>query len=65
MRLPVILAHGSLGSWDEIIFLGIAVIFLAMMGISWVRSRFQTPDEPESDSGSPPEPESADRFRLN
>lgn len=65
MRLPVILAHGSLGNWDEIIFLGIAVIFLAMMGISWVRSRFQTAEDVETNVNSSSESESADRFPLN
>ncbi|MFO7321120.1 MAG: hypothetical protein DIU68_005295 [Chloroflexota bacterium] len=50
MNLPVLLAHGALGPFDEILFLGIAVIFLAMMGISWVRSRHADPDavEPEA-----------------
>ena len=30
--MPVILAHGALGPFDEIVFLGIAVVFLGMMG---------------------------------
>ena len=42
--MPVILAHGALGPFDEIIFLGIAVAFLAMMGLSWLRSQ-QLPEE--------------------
>jgi hypothetical protein len=42
--MPVILAHGALGPFDEIIFLSIAAVFLAMMGISWLRSQ-QLPDE--------------------
>ena len=42
--MPVILAHGALGPFDEIIFLGIAIVFLAMMGFSWLRSQ-QLPDE--------------------
>ena len=37
--MPVILAHGALGAFDEIIFIGIAVVFLGMMGVSWVRSK--------------------------
>ena len=44
LDMPVILAHGALGPFDEIIFLSIAVVFLAMMGISWLRSQ-QLPDE--------------------
>ena len=37
--MTVILAHGALGPFDEIIFVSIAVIFVVMMGISWVRSQ--------------------------
>jgi len=34
-----LLAHGALGNWDEIFFLGIAIVFTAFMGMSWWRSR--------------------------
>lgn len=37
--MPMIFAHGALGWFDELIFLGVAVIFIVMMGISWFRSR--------------------------
>ncbi|MCY4147424.1 MAG: hypothetical protein OXE95_08960 [Chloroflexi bacterium] len=37
--MPPILAHGALGPYDELIFLGVAVAFLGMMGISWLRSQ--------------------------
>jgi len=47
-----ILAHGALGPFDEIIFFGIALIFLAMMGMSWLRSR-ELPDELEPDDAAP------------
>ena len=50
--MPVILAHGALGPFDEIIFLSIAVVFLAMMGISWVRSQQLPDEEMEADSES-------------
>ena len=30
--MPSLLAHGALGPFDEIIFLGIALVFLGMMG---------------------------------
>lgn len=55
----VILAHGALGPFDEIIFVSIAIIFIVMMGISWVRS--QGLPELEDDAS-----ESADgeRFEL-
>lgn len=69
MPFPVILAHGALGNWDELIFLSVAAIFIVMMGISWVRSRNTEPDfaktppgdEPNTDT---PESESPDRFEL-
>lgn len=37
--MVVILAHGALGPFDEIIFASIAIIFVLMMGISWARSQ--------------------------
>lgn len=65
MSVPVILAHGSLGPFDELIFLGVAVIFLTMMGISWVKSR-NTPPDFEDDTPQTEIPtESADRFTLD
>jgi len=41
-----LLAHGALGPFDEIIFFGITLIFLSMMGLSWLRSQ----DLPEEES---------------
>lgn len=66
MHTVFILAHGSLGEWDEIVFLSIAAIFLIMMGISWVRSRVSTPDELNEPSEPPAAdaPPSKDRFPL-
>jgi hypothetical protein len=70
-NLPfIVLAHGALGPWDEMIFLGIAAVFLVFMGISWVRSRAMEPDfeeaEPASDNSglSGDRPQSPDRFEL-
>lgn len=37
--MTVILAHGALGWYDELVFLGIVVIFAGMMFVSWFRSR--------------------------
>ena len=54
MHTVFILAHGSLGEWDELIFLSIAAIFLIMMGISWVRSRVSTPEALEEPTESTP-----------
>lgn len=65
--LPSLLAHGALGPFDELIFLGVGVIFLVMMGISWLKSRNVQPefDEPESPAqAEPTETASPDRFKL-
>ena len=60
--MPVILAHGALGPFDEIIFLSIAVVFLVMMGISWVRSQ-QLPAEESEAPDESREPDT-ERFEL-
>ena len=36
---PILLAHGTLGWWDDLIFLGIIVVFLGVMIFSWFLSR--------------------------
>ena len=36
---PVILAHGALGWWDDLIFLGVITIFVGIMVYSWFISR--------------------------
>jgi len=53
---PLVLAHGALGPFDEIIFLGVGVVFLVLMGISWLRSRDQ------NDSGDPAVTTQADTY---
>jgi hypothetical protein len=67
MFMPIILAHGALGPWDELIFLGVAAIFLTMMGISWVRSRTDNPIIEQTDESDtvPAEENSPDHFRLD
>ena len=60
--MPVILAHGALGPFDEIIFIGIAVIFLGMMGLSWLRSQDLEEDEPHP--GEPAAAPDAEHFEL-
>ena len=67
MHTVFILAHGSLGEWDELIFLSIAAIFLIMMGISWVRSRVSTPEalEEPTESTSTTTPNTDERFPLD
>jgi hypothetical protein len=39
MPYPILLAHGALGPWDELIFLCVFVVFIAIMGVAWARSR--------------------------
>ena len=67
MRTVFILAHGSLGEWDELIFLSIAAIFLIMMGIAWVRSRVSTPEvlEETTDTTTPSVTNNEERFPLD
>jgi hypothetical protein len=70
MPVPVILAHGALGPYDELIMLGAAAIFLVIMGVSWVKSRntrpdFTQPSEEESLREQSQQPNEPDRFRLD
>ncbi len=44
----IILAHGALGAFDEVIFISVILIFLTMMGISWIRSREIEDDDLET-----------------
>ncbi|MDX2140984.1 MAG: hypothetical protein SF123_23075 [Chloroflexota bacterium] len=67
MNIPVLLAHGALGPYDELIFAAVGVVFLIMMGISWLRSR----NAPELDEPilthdeTPAAVDKPDRFRLD
>lgn len=48
-----LLAHGAFGVWDEVLFVGIAVVFTAFLAISWLQSRNFEPeleDEPSSEA---------------
>ena len=67
MPVHILLAHGALGNWDEVIFVSVAAVFLFMMGLSWVRSRANTPEEPQTPAATaaPAEPDSPDHFTLN
>jgi hypothetical protein len=71
MPFHPILAHGAFGNWDEVVFLSVAAIFLGMMGLSWVRSRANTPTEAEqpaqpAEAAAPePEPDKPDHFTLS
>jgi hypothetical protein len=70
MHFPVILAHGALGPYDELIMLGAVVVFLIMMGISWVKSRNTRPEfeqarEDDAQSEAVEPREDAEHFRLD
>lgn len=56
MGLPPLLAHGTLGVLDEVIFIGVAAIFLIMMGVSWVIARRSASDEDEETENSDAQP---------
>jgi hypothetical protein len=57
------LAHGALGPFDELAFVGIIVIFLVMVFFSWFRSRGANYEE--QDLMPPTSPElSEERFKL-
>lgn len=62
MHIPIILAHGALGPYDELILLAAGAIFLVFMGISWVKSRNTRPDfeKPRVEESNPVQTEKAD-----
>lgn len=58
MKIPIFLAHGALGGFDEVIMIGVSVVFVVMMGVSWIKSRSMEPileDEEESNDNDPDE----------
>jgi hypothetical protein len=64
------LAHGALGPYDELIYLGVAVIFLIMMGVSWFQTRMTEYDDDQRSQGSAGEvatdsEKSDERFTLD
>ena len=67
MSFSFYLAHGGLGDFDELIFIGVSVIFVGMMAVSWIRSRNMEPefDDESSPSQSTDGQENADHFRLD
>lgn len=64
------LAHGALGPYDELVYLGVAAIFVTMMGVSWFRTRMgeydddQHADNLQSPIETTPQERHADRFTL-
>jgi hypothetical protein len=61
----IISAHGALGYWDEVIFVGVAVVFLLMMGISWLKSRDSASEyDPKQPIDQTTSTDGTDHFRL-
>ena len=60
LSLPLLPAHGALGSFDEVIYLSAAFIFLVIMGVQWVISRNSRPKIESDDE----KPETGDHIRL-
>jgi hypothetical protein len=68
MTIPIVLAHGALGIFDEVILLSVAAAFVVIMGITWVKSRNQTDDEPEPttlDAETISTDDAPDRYKLD
>jgi hypothetical protein len=57
--IPLVLAHGALGAFDEILFLAVAVVFVGLMVVAWIRSR-SSADEAEAGDSSAPEARAAE-----
>jgi hypothetical protein len=65
-----ILAHGALGPYDELIFLAVGIVFVAIMILSWLRSRSSAPTGPTEQiamntDDSIQTPDQEQRFRLD
>lgn len=65
MIVTFFLAHGTLGWWDELVFLGIIVIFVSMMGVSWFRSRGMDYDEQDLMPQASSSEDGEERFQLD
>jgi hypothetical protein len=61
--IPLFPAHGALGGWDEVIFFAIVIIFIVMMGVSWLRGQ-STVDEIDAHKDVSSESEDENRFEL-
>jgi hypothetical protein len=65
--MPIFIAHGALGAYDELIYLGIAIVFTGFMVVSWIRGRNQLPEEETENPVEPAAPDSEpspDHFKL-
>jgi hypothetical protein len=57
--IPVVLAHGALGPFDELLFIVVGVVFVGLMVTAWIRSR-NSPLDDEPDAADPAPPGAAD-----
>lgn len=63
-----LLAHGALGGWDEVIFAGVGIAFVVMMGISWIKSRSSEPileEEPQPPTEAESTEHAPSHFKLD
>lgn len=65
MNVPIITAHGALGIWDEVVFIAVVVVMVAMMVITWLRSRSNIPDNETPPADATADAQPPDRFRLD
>lgn len=67
MKIPVILAHGALGPYDDLIMIGVSVVFIVMMGFRWIKSRSNEADfdEAEETADAPANTSDKDHFPLD
>lgn len=54
--IPILLAHGALGNFDEILFIAVGIVFVALMVFAWLRSRNSAPepDDTQFPANQPP-----------
>lgn len=60
VEFPILLAHGALGDYDELLFILVGIIFIGLMIVAWVRSRNSQPDVDHEQSPGEPAPPDAD-----
>ncbi|NJR12439.1 hypothetical protein HC776_00675 [bacterium] len=46
-------AHGALGSWDEVIFFGVVILFVGFMARSWLRGQSLSDDLDVDEAATP------------
>lgn len=67
MMIPTLFAHGALGAWDELIFIGVVTIFAGVAIYTWFKGRGLEP-EIVDDTARPASddiPTSDDHFKLD